>query len=118
MTMKDKILNWFAVGRVGMSSAAMAFYLSGEPCDGSYPIDPDDFNRCLLFLEDVPEARDIFSRMAEVNKVWAALVTHWNEIEALFYSEVGMDRKKSPYAPRTLALIRKVIDSANREEGC
>jgi len=115
--MKDKILNWLGTGRVGASSKAMALHLCGAPCDGSYPHDPDDLNRCLLFLEAVPEARAELSRMATLNKVWEALVARWDEIEAAFLAEVGRDWCKARSAPNTYRLMRNVIDSAGHASG-
>jgi hypothetical protein len=112
--MKDKVLNWMGTGRVGASSKAMALHMTGAPCDGSYPHDPDDLNRCLLFLEAVPEAREHLPRMATLNKVWAALVGRWDEIEASFLGEVGRDWCDAHSAPKTYKLMREVIDTANK----
>lgn len=111
--MKEKILNWMMTGRVGASSKAMAAHLCGAPCDGSYPHDPDDLNRCLLFLEAVPEARAELHRMATLNKTWAALVGQWDNIEAAFMAEVGRDWCKAQRAPNTYRLMREIIDTAN-----
>ena len=111
--MKERVLNWMMTGRVGLSSKAMAAHLCDAPCDGSYPHDPDDLNRCLLFLEAVPEARAELPRMATVNKTWAALVARWSEIEAAFVAEVGRDWCKAQHAPNTYRLMHEVIDTAN-----
>ena len=57
--MEKKILNWFATGKVGVSSKAMACAAAGLEQDktwfNNHPSDPDDLNRCLLLLEQVPE---------------------------------------------------------------
>ena len=53
--MKEKILNWFATGEVSASSKAMASCIAGVNGGNSHPYDPSDLNRCLLFLEAVPE---------------------------------------------------------------
>lgn len=111
--MKDKILAWMGTGRVGASSRAMAAHLCGAPCDGSYPSDPDDMNRCLLFLEAVPAARSELPRMATLNKTWAALVARWSEIETMFLEEAGRNWCKCTSAPKTYRLMREVIDAAN-----
>ena len=111
--MKDKVLNWIGMGRVGASSKAMALHLCGYPCDGSFPYDTDDLNRCLLFLEAVPEARALLPNMATLNKTWASLVKNWDEIEASFLEEVGLDWCKANSAPKTYKLMKQAIDSAN-----
>lgn len=108
---KDKVLNWIGTGRCGASSMAMALHLSGASCDGSYPHDIGDLNRCLLFLEAVPEARAELPRMAELNKTWAALIKRWDEIEGMFLAEAGLDGCKTQNAPRTHRLMREVIGS-------
>jgi hypothetical protein len=79
----SKVLDWFGMGRVGASSTCMAMHLTGRKCDGSYPHDADDLSRCLILLTTIPELRPLLPRMAEVNRYWAALISHWDEIEAL-----------------------------------
>ena len=111
--MKDKVLAWMGTGRVGASSKTMALHLCGSPCDGSYPYDPDDLNRCLLFLEAVPEARAKLPKMATLNRKWAALISRWDEIEASFLEEAGLDWCKAQRAPNTYRLMREVMDTAN-----
>ena len=112
--MNDKMLRWLLTGDVGASSKAMAAHLCGLPCSGSSPSDPDDFARCLMLLDAVPEARAGLHRMAEVSAVWAALVARWNEIEATFRGEVSIRclRRWHWSAPKTMMLMREVIDGA------
>lgn len=108
--LKDKVLNWFGTGEVGESSKAMALHLCGVPCNGAYPHDPDDLRRCLLFLKVVPEARAMLPKMATLNKVWAALVQRWDEIEASYLHE-----DRVPLGSRfahTFNLMQDVINSA------
>ena len=109
--MKDKVLKWLCCGRVGSSSKAIAQHLCGLPCNGDWPYDPDDFSRCLMFLEAVPEARAELHRMAEVNRHWAALVARWSDIEATFRSEMITPRVWFA-APKTMKLMREVLDEA------
>ena len=111
--MKDKVLRWLLSGRVGLSSKAMAAHLCGFPCEGDYPIDPDDFNRCVMLLDAVPEARALLPKMAEVNRYWAALVSRWDEIEAAF-----RDERRGPgvfySAPKTYKLMTEIINKADK----
>lgn len=113
--MTENVMLWMLNGKVGASSKAMAAHLCGQACDGSYPHDPDDLNRCLLFLEAVPEARSELPRMATLNKTWAALVARWDEIEAAFLEEAGRDCCRATRAPNTYRLMREVIDGANAQ---
>jgi hypothetical protein len=104
-----KVLKWIATGRVGMSSKAMAMAACGMPSDGSYPHDPDDLNRCLLMLKAVPEVREHFDKIAELGVVWGRLIARWDEIEACFLDEVGLNWTKAKDAPKTYALMKEVI---------
>lgn len=113
--LKDDILKWFATGQVGESSKAMAKHLLGYDHNGSYPLDPDDFNRCLLFLERVPEARQHLNKLRTISPVWDALVENWSGIEREFLAEVGLDWCKGHRAPKTYAFMQMVIDGARRK---
>ena len=109
MDMKDKVLAWFGTGRTGASSEAMALAVCGVPGDDAHPYDPDDFNRCLLFLGAVPEARNHMDRIAALSPTWRRIVSQWGEIEACFLGEVGLDWSKARSAPKTYDLMQKVI---------
>jgi hypothetical protein len=110
----SQVLDWLANGRVGLSSKTMAMIALGSPPKRiDYPHDPDDLNRCLLLLEAAPGVRDVFPQIAAASKVWAALIANWSEIERSFLDEVGLNWCKARSAPKTYALMRRVIDSAN-----
>lgn len=106
---QEKVLRWIARGRVGLSSKAMAMAACGVECDKDYPLDPDDLNRCLLMLEDIPEVRDQFDRISELSPVWRRLISRWQEIESLFLDEAGLNWSKDRSAPNTYSLMKKVI---------
>jgi len=107
-----KILAWLVTGHVGMSSKAMAFKLLGIETDCSHPYDLDDFNRCLLFLEAVPEARDYMDELRPMSKIWDALVSHWGQIESSFLEEVGLDWSKGYRASSTYELMDSIQKGA------
>jgi len=106
--MKDKILEWFATGRVGASSKAMACAAADLPNDKSHPHDPDDLNRCLLLLEAVPEIRNCMSKIAGISDTWAKLVARWDEAEQSFLDEVGLNWTKARSAPKTYQLMKDI----------
>lgn len=96
MAMRDKIIRWWYVdGELGIGSEAMAcavLDIKLNECDEwvgfvSHPCDPDDFRRCVKFLDAVPEARQHMNKVAALSDVWARLVEHWDELEALFREE-------------------------------
>lgn len=106
--MKEKILSWFATGEVGASSKAMASCIAGVNGGNSHPSDPSDLNRCLLFLEAVPEARDHMDKLRSLSPTWAALVDRWEEVEASFLTEAGRDWSKARSAPKTYELMKAI----------
>lgn len=118
-TTLEKVLDWSLSGDTGISSKAMAAHLTGrKPNDEwpiNYPHDPDDFGRCARFLRSVPELRDSLPRMAELHPVWAALVTHWDEITKAMEREVGLDWEKGHRAEYTYKLMREIIEPVERK---
>lgn len=110
--MRDKILNWLASGKVGISSKVMACVAAGIPCDRGFPpytpSDPDDLNRCLLLLDKVPEIRKHFDEIAKVSDEWEALIKRWGEVEKCFIDEVGFDWCNGSRASKTYELMKSI----------
>lgn len=106
--MQELLLNWFATGRVGASSRAMACAVIGLKHDRSHPSDPSDFNRCLLLLEAVPEIRMHMAKIANISDTWAKLVARWDEVEQCFLGEAGRDWCKGNSAPLTYNLMKQI----------
>ena len=111
MELKDKVLAWFGTGCVGESSKAMALAVCDAPGRKNHPHDPDDLNRCLLFLEAVPEARHYMGKIAALSPTWGRLVRRWDDIESSFLNEVGRNWCKALSAPDTYRLMRKIIEA-------
>lgn len=93
---------WLDSDRVGESSLWMAKtlagYWSGPPAKYAYPHDPSDFWRCLGLLDACPELRERLPDMADTGREWAALVAHWDELEALFHEEASSGMCRRLYA--------------------
>lgn len=84
---------WLNSHDTGASSKAMAHHLCQpfltHPGDmKAHPWDADDFGRCHRFLEAVPGTREKISLMVHVSPTWAALVTNWDELTALYLEEL------------------------------
>jgi hypothetical protein len=92
-----------------MAAAALGDHIVEQV---SYPLDPDDLNRCLLLLKAAPQVRAAFPKIAALCPEWAALIQHWDEIEQSFLAECGLDWTKSTSGPQTYALMKRVIRSA------
>lgn len=111
-------INWLACGNRGYSSNAMFTFLTGvdaidNESDGmrvAHPYDPDDLDRCLSLLNEVPELRSKLPKMKEASPAWDALINRWDEIEQLHLEEVGLGWSKGDEAPKTYALMAKILD--------
>lgn len=103
-----KVIKWFANGRVGSSSKFMATYLTIGEGDKSFPHDPDDLNRCLLLLEEVPELRLHMCKLKKVNKQWEQLVENWDALESCFINEAGLNWCKSRRASITYKAMKQM----------
>lgn len=105
---------WLKVGERDESSNAIVAHLrqvSGVSNQRAYPRDPDDLQRCIKLLLDVPDLQGDFHRMAEVSPVWASLVSKWQDITAMFHTEAGTGWRTAAYsAPQTYALMRSAIE--------
>lgn len=107
---------WLAGGERGVSSNTIFEHLTGISAvgewGGSYPRDPDDFRRCRLLLERVPELVPLLPRMAEVSPVWAALVAGWDSLCATMDAECPNWRSGRGSAPKTYKMMQKIIKEA------
>jgi len=109
--LSDAAVRWLASGERGMSSAAMFTKLTGVKATDdpeAHPRDPADVRRCWLLLDQCPELKPLFPKMAEVSTQWAGLVRDWDAIILTLYEEwISIrDPKRSASAPRTYNLIK------------
>ena len=115
--MLTSITMWLAVGERGLSSEAIALTTLGLHPAGkraAWPLDPADLRRCLLLLEAVPETRENgLLVLAERCPKWAALVRIWDRLSETLRSEIGETLPPRGSAPRTYALMREAMDSAD-----
>lgn len=105
------VANWLATGQVGSSSKALACAVLGHVGKNpSHPHDPADLNRCLLLIEQVPEAYAAIGKLATVSDKWLALAEVWEGLAESFLKEAGRDWSKSHNAPRTYARMRRALE--------
>ncbi|HHC6515913.1 TPA: hypothetical protein ACN35K_003087 [Vibrio parahaemolyticus] len=108
-----KVLSWFARGRKGLSSECMALTAAGISVNRrSHPLDPSDFNRCILLIDWVPEVKDHFKAIASLSPEWNALIERWDEINKTFIEEAGFNWSKAERAPKTYALMKEILKGA------
>lgn len=88
-TLKEKMDWWIEKGEHGISSKTM-FSVLGKFSprmllrnEYGHPFDPDDFRRCWLLLQAIPEFNSELSLMKDVSPSWKALVDNWNKLTDL-----------------------------------
>lgn len=111
--------DWLFGRETGRSSCAVWRHMLYIPQpDGGwaeYPHDPADLGRCVRLLDCFPTWRSRMFEMAEYGAAWAALATHWSELEALYAEETGGKGDRWS-APRCYARMRELIDAAERRD--
>ena len=83
----------------------MAYVLADGPhAANNNPHDPSDFNRCVGFLNAVPEARERLEMMSDKSPQWAGLVANWDRLEQLLREEFPTGR-----APKLYREMEKIL---------
>lgn len=90
MTTAERAQFWISHGEKGASSQVMwdAFILR-SPKRVNHPCDPDDFRRCHLLLEMVPEWRGRMDKLKELSTVWTSLVDNWDRLTELLKEQLA-----------------------------
>lgn len=90
------VADWMCTGERGMSSEALCKHLFGVPSDAGneYPVDYDDLQRCLKFM-DATQAHGRIGEMAAVSPAWQRLAARWPEIVALWQMEPNDRRNRT-----------------------
>ena len=113
------IATWLIEGERGLSSEAIArTALSGRPSGfrESWPYDASDLRRCLLLLEQAPEAREAgLVVLARRWPEWAALVNVWDDLSETLRSEIGETLPPEGSAPKTYASMKEALNSAHSD---
>lgn len=70
-----------------------------DACEYSHPYDPDDFRRCYVLLNTIPEWKGKLDKMRNVSEVWNRLVDNWDKLtimleEAMKLEEDGKNSDK------------------------
>jgi len=88
---RENLKWWIENGEQGTSSKTMVKYLSTSieyyvkhEC---HPHDPDDFRRCHLLMEAVPQFKSKIRRMKSVSKTWSNLIDNWDKLTKMLKSE-------------------------------
>jgi hypothetical protein len=107
---------WLGNGERGMSSDALFERLTGFPSTRTpfrkaHPVDPDDFRRCHLMLEQCGLV-DRVAEAADMSACWSRLAPRWAEIVACFDAECGDWRARHSdwHAQKTYELIDSILE--------
>lgn len=76
-----------------------------------YPLDPDDFARCRLLLEQCPEFIPNLNEMKTVCNEWKALVENWDKLCHTMDSE-NPEWRDYRRAPNTGTLMKALFDES------
>jgi hypothetical protein len=94
---KNKAMWWMTHGERGMSSEAiwnrLIYTTDGMVnLDGQkkhHPSDADDFRRCYLLLETVPEWKEKLHLLKDLSPVWSKLVDKWGELTEMLLEQMA-----------------------------
>lgn len=109
-----KVLEWQANGEVGVSSATLASIAVGLKKNiygGSFgaPHDAADFRRCMLLVEQIPEIREHFPKVAIRVPKFKAILKEWDSLVALLKNEMQQHGSR---APETYKRIKELRDAS------
>lgn len=111
--LSEAATRWLANGERGVSSNTIFAHLTGVNANDSWnghPYDADDFRRCRLLLEQVPELDPLLPQMAEVSAQWKDLVYLWQDIcGAMDRESPGWRETLDSKTPATDKLIKRAI---------
>lgn len=111
----DRAQWWRERGEIGTSSLTIwcAFTGGSTPHrDFCYPLDPDDFRRCKLLLDLLPEWRNDLQRVTARFRWFAPFVDRWDIFDALYAEEAPKKNCQKLYA--LMQIARKEADDMRR----
>lgn len=100
LTEKQKADWWLTHGERGVSSETIFQTIDGRiilKYEKGHPLDPDDFRRCYLLLETIPEWKEKLHLMKTVSPVWEALVDNWDKLTSLLEEQLQTNKSNGLY---------------------
>lgn len=111
----DRAQWWRERGEVGTSSLTIWCAFTGGVSphrEFRYPLDPDDFRRCKLLLDLMPEWRRELQRVTARFAWFGPFVERWAEFEALYAEE--SPNKSCPKLYVLMQVARKEAEELRR----
>lgn len=96
---QEKMMFWLTKGERGISSEVMFETISGHNLGGrkSPPSDPDDFKRCYLLLETIPEWKTKLNELRKISPTWNNLVDNWDKLTELLEEQLRTHKANGMY---------------------
>jgi hypothetical protein len=106
--LSEDAVRWLAVGHQGASSQTLFQRLTGVQLTRTeaHPVDPSDFGRCRLLLEQVPWLEPRLQEAAEISHVWAKLVEAWEDLSKEMDKEAPRWREGVGSMPATYRCMK------------
>jgi hypothetical protein len=107
-------IQWITNGEVGVSSQTIWSVLmgavTGRESWTAYgpPSDADDFRRCVLLLDEIPEFRPRLAEVGDRFPIWVPLIREWPRLEALLS---GIRTREDSYDASWHDVYRNVTDA-------
>jgi len=117
MNLTKNAIKWINTGEHGLSSMTIfhkmtGLWLGGKGWGpGSYPLDVDDFFRCVKLFNMVPEFRLRLQEMDQVSVYWRLFAAEWSKIEEHFWVELQREDGKFP---ETSAIIDAIFKQGRK----
>ena len=113
-----QLRQWLAIGERGASSESMVSHLLGLAGlhEGEHPHDMDDFRRCRLLVEQVPELAAKIEKLSPLSPEWAGIAPAWSQICDLMDRETPEWRSRTGNAKGAAQILRDAI-AAGRQQG-
>ena len=99
MNLTDSAKRWLAEGEHGASSKTMFSVLSGLDISrfNDHPYDPDDFRRCYLLINQVPEFEKDLYKVAELSPVWKNIIDNWGKLTTMLLEQMATRKANGMY---------------------
>lgn len=109
--LSDDAKQWLENGERGLSSETMFTRFTGISLDGDNdaPSDGDDFRRCRLLLEQVPEFQAKLPLMKDVSAEWHSLVGCWSQLCDVMDEEAPSWREREGASRKLNAKMREFL---------
>lgn len=97
-SVEERFRDWEVNGETGISSRALGGFMTGKrrPPGDTVPRDLDDFRRCALLLDRIPEWEPRMAEMSSLGGHWEQLAPRFSEMLTIYRTEAPGFDKSAP----------------------